>query len=64
MIKDYVFTLLLQVNNLQFSIRMRGGHHLREINYNRMIVFVYHYVELVKITMDDTAVAETHNKVH
>lgn len=42
----------LEMRHQPFSINMRGGHHLREVDQSYVVLVVQHKVELVKVSMD------------
>lgn len=49
---------------LRFSIDMRCGNHLWEINQNWLGCIGDHNVEFVEITVDDSRIAQSNNQIH
>jgi hypothetical protein len=43
---------------------MAGGHHLWEINQNGLLIFIYHDVELVEITVNHTVIGQFQQQIH
>lgn len=43
---------------------MRRGHHLREIDKNRLRVVGDHDIKLVEVAVNNPAIAEAHDQIH
>lgn len=43
---------------------MAGRNHLREVNDDWLVVIINHDVEFIKISMDDSAVAQPDYQAH
>lgn len=54
----------LQQRGQPFSIWMRSGHHLREVNHCYVVLVIQHKVELVKISMNQAMIGQFDNKLH
>lgn len=48
---------------VEFSVWMRSGHHLREINHSNFFIVIYHQVELIVISVNKSMFRQLYNQV-
>jgi len=47
-----------------FSVWMRSGHHLREINHSHFFIVIYHQVELIVISVNKSMLRQLNNQIN